>query len=86
MTEMKGNFPAMHTFKPDGLKCSLCNDPDSVENQSHPYNCSFYLSHPLVGPDIIKSKYEDIYGSLDEQILSAKLWTNILKIRKQHLD
>ena len=49
MTDMRKNFCEMYKKSPFGLQCELCGISNSLESQSHPYECSFYINHPEIG-------------------------------------
>ena len=69
----------------DDLSCILCKDPNTEENLSHLLRCPFLQTKPQLG-DIQSVKSEDIFGSLDDQVRSVKVWDKIFRIYETELE
>ena len=77
MCPNKTNFKSM--YKSD-LTCLLCQDQSSLESESHLLECEYLHSINDLSEDIKKVEYQDIFGSIEEQIKAAKVWTKVFKI------
>ena len=85
MIELKGNFSQMYKNSERGLICIMCEIEDTREIQSHIYQCSYFLSHPTIGPSLKAGEYDDIYGTLSQQIKAVKLWKEVIEARNMKL-
>ena len=72
---VKSNFKKQYQ---NDMTCRICCDPLSYENEIHTFSCdSLTLGLPL-NTDV---KFEHIFGSLQQQIQAAKLYTKLIKKR-----
>ena len=63
------------------MKCILCfNHTDS---QMEAYKCEKLRSNPDILALMNKTRYDDIYGSVEKQVVAAKLWRLIMSAREE---
>ena len=82
MIDLKGNFKSSNK---GNLQCDLCEEKNSVENQTHLLQCTFFIHHPELKTEIDSIEYEDIFKSLSSQIRAVKVWKKLLFVRKVKL-
>ena len=59
---------------------------DMEESEIHLFQCDELTSEPALGDQMKQIKYEDIFGSLGEQIKAVKVWRKIFKLRERKLE
>ena len=74
--DVKTNFPS--NFIED-MSCRLCKDPGSIENEEHVFNSSCQSAIQVVNSE---SKFDDIYGTLSQQVRFIKTYMNYIRKRR----
>ena len=73
---VKTNFSS--NFLED-MSCRLCNDPGSIENEEHIFSAACQSS---IQVENSKSKFDDIYGSLNQQVQFIKTYMDYIRKRR----
>ena len=82
MTNLKWNFKGK--YKND-MNCSLCK-LNFVESETHLLQCDQLTCEPGLVEEMKKIQYDDIFGTLSEQIQAVKIWKKIFKMRAKKLE
>ena len=77
MNNLKWNYKSKYK---NNLDCSLCRQ-NVQESEAHLLQCDELTTELRICDEMKEVKYEDIYGSLQEQVRAVKLWKRIFKIR-----
>ena len=64
MLKIRSNFSKFHK---NITICSLCEDPDSEETESHLLNCSYLQRDKSLEKDMCEVKFSDVYGTIAQQ-------------------
>ena len=76
MTSVKDNFSSQY----QDLTCNLCSS-NSLQSDFHLLECESILQNcPELSNDI-SSEYEDIFGSLSEQLKITKLYSSVFETK-----
>ena len=73
---IKSNFKG--SLEDDNMKCRICEDEDSFEDENHLLNCSELTSH-LEESDV---DFDSVFGDLEMQISATKRFMKVLSRRK----
>ena len=82
MTDLKWNFKGKYR---NDLNCSLCK-LNFVESEIHLLQCDQLTCEPEILEEMKTIKYDDIFGSISEQIKAVKIWKKIFKMRDKKLE
>ena len=63
------------------LICDLCKG--HIDSQREALTCPMMTTYPDIKYHIDNMQYDDMYGSLTQQINAAKTWTMIIDARKR---
>ena len=63
------------------MKCILCSN--HTDSQMEAYKCEKLRSNPDILALMNKTRYDDIYGSVEKQVVAAKLWRLIMSAREE---
>ena len=77
MLDCKNNFK--NQFE-NNLKCRLCEDTNSVENEEHLLHCIAIQNEDL------NITFSDVYGDVDKQYKATQVFKKILRKRKVLID
>ena len=58
--------------------CSLCEDPNSEETESHLLSCPFLLQDKNFGEELSQVKFCDVFGDILEQKKAAEIFSKIM--------
>ena len=76
MTNVKLNFSSNY----QDLTCNLCNST-SLQSDFHLLECETIIKKcPKLSNDV-SAEYEDIFGSLTEQLLVTKLYSSVFETK-----
>ena len=81
MVQCGDNFKSKYG---DNNLCLLCYS--HTDSQREMLSCPIILSNDECREDISTIKYEDIYGTLAEQVRAARVWDRVLRVRKTKLE
>ena len=76
MAPVRNNYRSKYG---ENLNCQLCNN--HLDNQENLLKCFERTSEVSTNGTI----YNDIYGTLDQQVNSVKIWKQVLSIRNSKL-
>ena len=79
MLRIKSNFKTSHK---NDLKCSLCFDETSTENEEHLLRCPTLLNQ--LGNEIGNVKFQNVYLDIKKQEEAVKLFMKIMNIYEQN--
>ena len=68
------------------MQCRLCRKNGEEESELHVMHCENIISDINLKNDLETIAYEDIFGSLDKQILAAKVWKKVIRAWNLKLD
>ena len=68
------------------MQCRLCRKNGEEESEIHIMHCENIISDINLKNDLETIAYEDIFGSLDKQILAAKVWKKVIRAWNLKLD
>ena len=71
------------SFKPHGMICRICRDPESYENEIHTFNCPILTEGLELDPNV---RFEHIFGELSFQITAIKNYMKIMRKRELLLE
>ena len=74
--DVKTNFSSNFT---EDMSCRLCNDPQSIENEEHIFSTDCQSSIQVQNS---KSKFADVYGSLNQQVQFIKTYMDYIRKRR----
>ena len=82
MSNLKWNYKSKYK---NNLDCSLCRQ-NVQESEAHLLKCDELTNESSICAEMKVVRYEDIYGSLPEQVRAVKLWKRLFRIRKWKLE
>ena len=77
MIECKNNFKEQYNNQ---LKCRICKEEDSIENEDHLLTCA------TLSTESFAVSFSDVYGDIDEQFKVTQIFKKILRKRRVYLD
>ena len=78
MTNCKVNFKRQ--FR-SNLKCRICEEEDSEENEDHVLNCTV-----VNGEETYDVQFTEVYGDADAQYKAVKVYKKVFRRRQIYLD
>ena len=78
MTNCKVNFKKQFG---NNLKCRICEDEESEENEDHVLNCTV-----VNGAETYDVQFTDVYGDADAQYKAVKVYKKVFRRRQIYLD
>ena len=79
---VKTNFKTSYS----DLTCRLCGKQDEAESESHLLKCDKVISENDLKSLVENIAYNDIFGTLNQQINAIKVWCKIFKVWKIKLE
>ena len=67
-------------------QCRLCHKVEEKESEIHIMKCESIISDNCLKNDLTTISYEDIFGTLEQQIVAAKVWKKVLRVWNIKLD
>ena len=77
MLRLKANFSSM--FGND-LTCSLCEEMNSIESETHLLNCSFLKKDKVLENEMQQVSYFDVFSDIEKQIKIVKVVKKVMSI------
>ena len=78
MTNCKVNFKKQFG---NNLKCIICEDEESEENEDHVLNCTV-----VNGTETYDVQFTDVYGDADAQYKAVQVYKKVLRTRQIYLE
>ena len=73
----KKNFRNLYN---DNLECQTCDDKTAIEDENHLLNCE-----NLKTDESVLINFNDVYGSVDDQLKAVKIFKVVLRRRESIL-
>ena len=74
------NVKTNYSSNLQNMQCRLCKKIGEDESEIHIMNCKMILSDSNLKSELLTISYEDIHGTINQQIVAAKVWKKVLRV------